>query len=329
MGNKIKLRRDEEQFYAMKQEFEEFDANPKMSVFSSLMLLVGFIMLGLVMGNLAGMAISLPLFGADYQSMVSAFLDPASSPHSRQALLIVQACSSLFGFIVAPLAFWSFIEKKNIADIFHDKYLETALMLTIGLTVICFMLANSIVIEWNMNLDLGQFSPAFEEYASAKEEQLRELTQYLTRFESVGGLLVGLLVIAVLPAIGEELVFRGLGQRMFQSLTNSHHAGIWIAAFLFSFIHLQFYGFFPRFLLGALFGYIYYWSGNLWYPIFAHFVNNGFTLIMLYLYQQKTTELNVEDTDAIPLGTALLALLVTAALLFNFRRRIFQLKGAD
>jgi uncharacterized protein len=310
----------------MKKEFEEYNTEPKRNIFASLLLLIGFIMLGLVSGNLAGIVISLPLFEADYESMVAAFMDPTSSPNSRQALLIVQACSSLFGFILAPLAFWKFIEKKSISTIFHNSYLEIALILLVGVIVISFMLANSLVIEWNMNLDLGQFSAAFEEWASAKEEQLKELTEYLTRFESIGGLLVGLLVIAVFPAIGEELVFRGLGQRMFQGLTGSPHAGIWIAAFLFSFIHLQFYGFFPRFLLGALFGYMYYWSGNLWYPIFAHFVNNGFTLIMLYLYQQRATDLNVEATESVPLVTALLALLVTIALLFYFRKRIFQLR---
>lgn len=310
----------------MIKESEEYYAEPKRNIFASLLLLVGFIMLGLILGNLVGIVISLPLFGADYQSLLSAFTDPTSSPHSRQALLIVQACSSLFGFILAPLAFWKFIEKKSVSGIFHNRYLEITLILLTGVVVVSFMLANSLVIEWNMNLDLGQFSAAFEEWASAKEEQLKELTEYLTRFESIGGLLIGILVIAVFPAIGEELVFRGLGQRMLQGLTRSPHAGIWIAAFLFSFIHLQFYGFFPRFLLGALFGYLYYWSGNLWYPIFAHFVNNGFTLIMLYLYQQKTTDLNVEATEVVPLGTALLALLVTIGLLVYFRKRIIQLR---
>lgn len=306
----------------MIEESEEYFSVPKRTIFASVLLLIGFIMLGLVLGNLAGLVISLPLFGADYQSLAKAFMDPASSPHSRQALLIVQACSSLFGFILAPLVFWKLIEKKSVSDIFHNRSLEIVLIVLVGVVVISFMLANSLVIEWNMNLDLGQFSVAFEEWASAKEEQLKELTEYLTRFDSIGALIIGLLVIAVLPAIGEELVFRGIGQRMFQGLTRSPHAGIWIAAFLFSFIHLQFYGFFPRFLLGVLFGYLYYWSGNLWYPIFAHFVNNGFTLIMLYLYQQKATDMNVEATDVVPLTTSLLALLATIVLLFYFRKRI-------
>lgn len=313
----------------MKTELEEYTQASNRSIFASILLLVGFVMLGLVAGNLVGILVSLPLFEADYQEMINAFVDPAANPESRRALLIVQACSSLFGFILAPMAFYAFIEKNSPSHLFHDRGLDSGLMLLVGLIVLAFMVANSVVIEWNMSVDLGQLSPAFEEWASAKEEQLKELTEYLTRFENIGGLLVGMIVIAVLPAIGEELVFRGLGQRMFQGITNNHHAGIWIAAFLFSFIHLQFYGFFPRFLLGALFGYIYYWSGNLWYPIFAHFVNNGFTLLMLYMYQQDVTELNVEDTESVPVFSALLALVVTIGMLYYFRKRFTATSTTD
>lgn len=313
----------------MRTEIEEYQDTSSRSIFASLLLLVGFVMLGLVLGNLVGMVLSLPLFGADYQAMIDAFANPAAYPNSRRALLIVQACSSLYGFIIAPMAFYAFIEKKSAWSLFHFRHIDAGLLLLVGLIVPTFMAVNSVIIEWNMNVDLGQLSPAFEEWASTKEEQLKELTEYLTRFENIGGLLVGLLVIAVLPAIGEELVFRGLGQRMFHGLTNNHHAGIWLAAFLFSFIHLQFYGFFPRFLLGALFGYIYYWSGNLWYPIMAHFVNNGFTLIMLYMYQQRVTELNVEDTESVPLYTALLALLITLGMLYYFRKRFLKTSDAE
>ena len=311
------------------EEIQEYLQVPNRNIFASLLLLVGFIMLGLVLGNLAGIMISLPLFDADYETMVNAFVDPAAYPDSRRALLIVQACSSLFGFILAPLTFYVLIEKGRPDKLLHNERIDTGLILLVGLIVLTFMVANSVVIEWNMNVDLSKLSPAFERWATAKEEQLKVLTEYLTRFESIGGLLVGLVVIAVLPAIGEELVFRGLGQRMLHGLTHNHHAGIWISAFLFSFIHLQFYGFFPRFLLGALFGYIYYWSGSLWYPIFAHFANNGFTLVMLYMYQQQVTELNVEDTESVPVYTALVALAATLGMLYYFKKRFSKISATE
>jgi membrane protease YdiL (CAAX protease family) len=136
----------------------------------------------------------------------------------------------------------------------------------------------------------------------------------------VGGLLVGMFVIAVLPAVGEELVFRGIVQRRLYTLVRNPHVAIWTAALAFSAIHVQFFGFFPRLLLGALFGYLYYWSGNLWYPIFAHFVNNGFTLLMLYLHQQGSVEMDIESIETVSWSVALISLVSSGALLYFFRQ---------
>ena len=83
-------------------------------------------------------------------------------------------------------------------------------------------------------------------------------------------------------------------------ITKNIHVAIWVGAFLFSLFHLQFYGLVPRMLLGVMFGYLYYFSGNIIYPMIAHFVNNGFTLIMLYFYQQGIVDFNIENTDVLP-----------------------------
>jgi membrane protease YdiL (CAAX protease family) len=253
------------------------------------------------------------------QHVTEMMMNPTSDPDAKLPLLIMQAGGTLFGFILAPLLHLRLIDQKRQSTLFHAQYLDITLLAVTFAIMIAFMIANSVVIDWNMNIDFGQFSTSFEEWARAKEEQLSELTKYLTKFDNAGGLFAGLIVIAVLPAIGEEIVFRGVLQRKLYHIADNPHVAIWIAAILFSAIHFQFYGFFPRMLLGALFGYIYYWSGNLWYPIFAHFVNNGFTLIMLYLYQQKATDIDLEATDAVPWGAALIAFVVGAALLFYFK----------
>ena len=130
---------------------------------------------------------------------------------------------------------------------------------------------------------------------------MEELTKYLTEFESTGYLLAAIIVIAVIPGIGEELLFRGFLQNLLKRIFKNDHAAIWIAAILFSAIHFQFYGFVPRMLLGALFGYLYYWSGNLLYPIIAHFINNFVSLIALYVYQKGLTNIDVESTEALPM----------------------------
>src|SRR5690554_5832087 len=108
----------------------------------------------------------------------------------------------------------------------------------------------------------------------------------MTRFDNAGDFILALIVIGLIPAVGEELLFRGLVQNQIGAITKNIHVAIWLAAFLFSTFHFQFYGFVPRMFLGVLFGYLYYWSGNLFIAMLAHFINNGLTLILLYMYQQ-------------------------------------------
>jgi len=293
---------------------------PKSSVFASLLILLGFVLAGLFVGQFFAFLGLFPLFDYSLEAIQSALTNPLASPKAKAALLILQAAGTIFGFILAPLLHHRLIDRHRPTPLTIQYETSIVVLGLVFLLMVAFMFANSIVIEWNMNLDFSQLSPSFEEWARGKEEELKELTEYLTRFSSVGGLLVGLIVIAVLPAVGEELVFRGVVQPKLYKLLGNHHVAIWLAALLFSAIHLQFYGFFPRLLLGVLFGYLFHWSGNLWYAIFAHFVNNGFTLVMLYLYQQDVTDLDMEATEAVAWPVALAATVAGGFLLYQFRQ---------
>jgi hypothetical protein len=131
---------------------------------------------------------------------------------------------------------------------------------------------------------------------------------------------LALTVIAIVPAIGEEFLFRGIVQNLLLNVSRNIHLSIWISAFLFSAIHFQFFGFVPRMLLGALFGYLYFWSGNLLYPIAAHFINNGFTLLMIYLFRSDVINFDIESTESVPITTVLIFGVITTALLYYFRK---------
>ena len=182
---------------------------------------------------------------------------------------------TLIGFIIFPIIHLVAIERKNISPFFppqHKTFFALFLVMALGLT---FIITISPLVEWNMNMEFPDFLKGVESWARDAEDKAAELTKAMTSFESVGDLVLGLIVIALLPAIGEELVFRGLFQNEFFRGSGNIHLSIWLAAIIFSAIHLQFYGFVPRLLLGALFGYLYYWSGSLLIPMFAHFVNNA------------------------------------------------------
>ena len=140
----------------------------------------------------------------------------------------------------------------------------------------------------------------------------------LVTFDSFGEFVIGFVVVAILAGICEEFLFRGIIQTEFMRGTKNIHVAIWISAFLFSAIHTQFFGFVPRMLLGVLFGYLYHWSGNLIVPMFAHFVNNGFSVVMMYLHQIGVVDVEIDTPEAAPwpavVGFAILTFVLLAYL---------------
>ncbi len=219
---------------------------------------------------------------------------------SKQPLLVLQATTAASAFIVAPLLYLRIFTQQGIRELFRWRQPYTAPMLvTLGL-VLAFMVVDTWFIQWNMALTLPTWLRKFEVWAQEKEAALQRITVLLTTFRSLPELGVGILVIGMIPAVGEELLFRGLVQNIFHQLTNNVHLAIGISAVVFSAIHLQFYGFVPRFLLGMLFGYIYWWTKDLFFPIVAHLFNNTFTLLMLFLYQQGIIVQDISTLQAPP-----------------------------
>jgi membrane protease YdiL (CAAX protease family) len=152
------------------------------------------------------------------------------------------------------------------------------------------------------------------------EEATNQAMKTLLQMDSFGILLYNVFLIAVLAAVGEELLFRGLLLRLLFDKTRNVHAAVWISSVIFSAIHLQFYGFFPRMLLGAYFGYLLWCSKSIWLPILAHFIYNATAVILSYLIQQDQAKPEWETAGAN--GDTWLAfgsLIIFAALLWQLR----------
>ena len=128
------------------------------------------------------------------------------------------------------------------------------------------------------------------------EDGAAEMVKNLLLVDQPYELWFNLFIIAVVPAIGEEFIFRGILQKKLVEQMKNPHVAIWLAALIFSAIHMQFQGFLPRMLLGAILGYLYHWTGNLWVPIFAHLVNNGVQIVGQYFFQKGMIEINMEET---------------------------------
>lgn len=302
------------------------EATPKITTVSQLLMLTGCLMIGLfLIGPLLAFASVLPLFNdLTFKGVQNVIQNPPDTNEGRLVILILQGVTALVGFIATPLLYLRYLERKNFANLSNRSTSIVPIVLSLAavLVVMPFM---SAVIHWNAHLQLPEFLADFELMAKAKEEQLAKLTAFLTNMKNGGEFLFTLLIIAVLPGIGEELVFRGLIQKKFSYLMNPHVA-IWLSAFLFSAFHLQFYGLIPRMLLGVLFGYMYYWSGNLWLPILAHFLNNGFTLFMIYLFKEEVVSFDIQKVNY-SLLWVLLSMVASVAVLWILFKQTWQISS--
>ncbi|MCY7351621.1 MAG: CPBP family intramembrane metalloprotease [Cytophagaceae bacterium] len=292
------------------------------SLLANLFILTGLVLTGLFVGQLIGMSLAQLTSGVSLNQMADLVQHPSRYPGAWSALMWLQAGASLGGFVGAPLLFWLAFEHRRLAD-FNASAHTTAPTVwpLVFLLVVLAMPFNGWIYEMNQRLDLPSGLQGLEDWMKSKESGLEELTKFLTGFSSIGQLLVGLLVVAVIPAVGEELLFRGVLQNLFRRAFGNVHVAVWLSAAIFSGIHFQFYGFLPRMLLGAMFGYLYVWTRHLGVAMFAHFINNGATLVMVYLFRQQILDYDIERTDSVPLLGAALSLAVAALLMWTIYRQ--------
>lgn len=159
----------------------------------------------------------------------------------------------------------------------------TSVLLTIGL-FIAIQPALQLISYYNQQIVLPESLSNVEEWMTHNEETAKGIIEMFLADKSVVGIITNLLIIAFLAGIVEEVFFRGCLQQIIKKIVSNKHTAIWITAIVFSAIHFQFYGFFPRLIAGALLGYLFIWSGNLWIPIIAHIVHNSINLIISQIY---------------------------------------------
>ena len=182
----------------------------------------------------------------------------------------------------------------------------------------------------NEQMALPAFLEPLEAWMKTQEETAKNLTDQFMHITTFGGLIINILLMAVLPAISEELTFRGVlinlfkvkGERFEVKGESVPHLAIWCSAILFSAIHLQFYGFVPRMLMGALFGYMLVWTGSLWTPILMHFTNNAMAVILYFVSLRAGWDIEMMDAigtnDTLWLGVV--SMVITIVGIYAFRR---------
>lgn len=240
-----------------------------------------------------------------------------SSPFFMYALL----ASSSFGTFYLPAIV---LQKKEAwFDYFPAENKTNILFYTLSaILLVVFGPIMELIGGWNAEMSLPESLRALESWMRVQEDAMAHLTQQIVMVDSVGLLLINIVVMAVLPAIAEEYYFRGSLMHIVQRLVKNQHLTIWLTAVIFSAIHVQFFGFFPRLILGAFFGYMMVWTKNIWVPVFAHFVNNATVTILAFYYtrQGKTFE-ELQSYDNYSIFVYLGSFILTIAIVFLFYKK--------
>ena len=307
------------------------DLTGRNSESTSALIVFGFLLVGFFVGQLVASIVAIGLAivnGADLAGM----LENPNTIYEHMSLteaLASQMLYTLFFTFLTPWFYLKVIANKKLGDLSTEKGITPIPLILATLATFTFMIVNSYFIEWNENIKFPEFMAGFEEWARNMEDQLAEATKQFTTFNHVGEYLFGMLVISVLPGIGEEIMFRGVLQNSLHRWTKNPHVAIWVAAFIFGAIHMQFYGLIPRMMLGAVFGYLYVWSGNIWYPIIAHAINNGIGVTMAYAAQFSESDINLDDTESIPVIGQIAAAIAFVAIMVVFRNQYLRSNSSE
>lgn len=299
------------------------EKKPYLKLLYFLLIVIG----SLFLINMLGMLLAVPFYGKSFIYSLSGVYD-YSDPSVISKLKYLQIVNQLALFIV-PVLIYALFAGKSIPDYLKLNRKINMLPLLIAVSIIIAGLPFiNLITEFNSNMSLPEQLAGVEKWMRASETEAGTITNAFLNTTTIGGFAINILMIAILPAIGEEFFFRGVLQRLFSEWFRNVHVAIIVTAFIFSAIHMQFYGFIPRFLLGMFLGYVFYWSGTLWLPIIIHFINNGLAVVVAFLAARGTVNVNFEtfgssDNWFVNLSSIVI---ISSLIFLLFRLRKIELK---
>lgn len=271
---------------------------------------------------MTGVAAVKLIYGIDPFADAGALAD-LSNPLVLSAMKVLQVFSTALGMFLVPAIVTAFLFSHQPARYLHIGAIPklTDILLVVVLIFSVAPLIN-LIYEFNKMLQLPEFMSGVEAWIRAKEDEMEKLTLAFLDMKTTGDLLSNVLVVGLLTALAEEFLFRGVLLRLFREMTGNMHVAILLTAILFSAIHMQFYGFIPRMLLGMLLGYLLWWSGNLWLPVLAHFINNSGAVVFAYIAARNQMPFNHETigTSVSDLPVLIISALIAGYILFRFKK---------
>lgn len=278
----------------------------RMSSWSQLFFLLLFTFGGLILATL----ITVIAGGGSIEKLQSIDFLRVMQIVQASCLFLLPACLCAYLFHERPLSY------LKVNTPFDFKFLFFSLILIIAIQPII-----SFTGYYNGLMTFPESLAPLEKWMRDMEDSTNALMELLLTTDSISILLLNIFVVAILAGITEEFFFRGSMQQIFKRICKNRHIAVWITAFIFSFIHFQFYGFIPRLVLGAVLGYIFLWSGNIWIPVIVHAVNNLISVLIFHFYHGTPL---YDKLETIGTGSTLwvtaISLVISGVILFLLSR---------
>ena len=284
------------------------------SAFGQLGILIGLFLFGLVLASIVSVLIVKIALGVPLTALAAAILDPKNIQVTR----LVQVVSTLVLFAVPAFIFALIVSRKPVTYLGLTTHSNASQFYIVLLLIIAALFAQSAISQLNEWIPI---SKSLAQTFKRMEDEYAKQVLSMAQMKTFGDYMYALIILAFLPALFEELFFRGALQQVFIGLFRNAFWGILITSIFFSAAHFSYYGFLTRVFLGMFLGYIFYYGKNIWLNITAHFVNNAVVVTGLYMLSRsgKLTEKSMEDENY-PIYVGILAIVAVLALFVFFKR---------
>ncbi len=247
---------------------------------------------------------------------------------SVAAMRIMTIVQDIVVFILPAILTTILIAQRPDEFLFLNRKPQLKAILVVLLTLVVSIPTMNLLIEWNESISFPESLKAVEQWMRASEENAADSINLLLGGETIADLILSVLIVGLLTGLSEELFFRGILQKLMITRPMNVHFAIWVTAFIFSTIHLQFFGFFPRLLLGVFFGYLVWWSRCLWLPVIAHAFNNSLVVVTKWMEQTGVTHTDLSEmkiaatvADMTMVAASIVATVITIWLLYRMLQK--------
>lgn len=278
-----------------------------------------------IIGGVLGIAITKTFFGIDLQSTFTEIIYNAkANPQGVMALKLNQAFISMAIFIVPSFLFCRSIEQNSMKFLGLTHPTKWYNYLFIIILIILALPVSSWLMELNQNIHLPANFKDFETLLRGDEAFAKLQMEAFVNANTISQLLFNIVIVAVIPAISEEIFFRGCLQNFVRMCFYNVHVSVIFTAIIFSAIHGDYFGFLPRFMFGLVLGYAFAYSGNIWVSIVGHFLNNCITIVAYFIAQSNPEITFLKDDYCFPIIFTIIGFIGIVVIIFSMSKLRFN-----